>query len=275
MNFMRNILCVAACACLWPAAYAGEANPQKEILAAWETASNYRYNEAYRAFRQLRKEDDPAIEREATFGVALMLLNVQPKTTGNIARARKLFEGIAGDGGGEDLAVQSLYYIGRIYQTHQRVTDYESAARNFLLAMERGPDHAFGQLAVVRLANVWLYEPVRKTVKLERYEQLREWGADLTFGPARRDFNYVMGVACLCFDLSPERAIEHLKVLETVEVHQPRSRASLYARIGETARKLGETSTARVYFQKFLNEFPRELRTQLIRDRLNQLDAQP
>ena len=253
----------------------GLADPADSVLQAWETASNYRYNEAYRAFRRLQESDDHAIKREAVFGEALMLLNVQPKTSGNIERARQLFEGIAGESVDDDFSVQSLYYIGRIYQTHQRVTDYESSARYFLRAIKRAPNHAYGQLAVVRLANVWLYEPVPKAVKLERYEQLRGLGGNLTFRPARRDFNYVTGVACLCFELSPERAMEHLKILETVDVHQPRSRASLYARIGETARKSGDTSTARVYFQKFLDEFPRELRTQLIRDRLNQLDTQP
>ena len=253
----------------------GLADPAGDILQAWEAATNYRYNQAYRAFLRLQKTEDLSIRREAVFGEALMLLNVQPKTSGNIERARELFEGIAEERVDDDLSVQSLYYIGRIYQTHQRVTDYKSSARFFLLAIEREPDHAYGQMAVVRLANVWLYEPVPKAVKLERYERLRALGGNLTFRPAQRDFNYVAGVACLCFELSPERAMEHLKVLETVEVHQPRSRASLYARIGETARKSGDASTARVYFQKFLDEFPRELRTQLIRDRLNQLDTQP
>jgi len=252
-----------------------EPTPDQAVLQAWEKATNYRYNEAYRAFLRLKKSAATSIHREAAFGEALMLLNVQPKTAGNINRARELFITIESAGIEDDFAIQALYYTGRIFQTHQRVTDYENAARFFLRAIERAPDHAFGQLAVVKLANVWLYEPVPKSVKLERYGKLRELGENLTFRPARRDFNYVMGVACLCFDISEERAIEHLKDLEQVGLHQPRSLSSLYARIGETARKIGDNATAREYFQKFLDEFPRELRTQLVRDRLNLVETQP
>lgn len=254
-----------------PCGAAGQANYSELVAAAWERATAYNYNEAHRIFSKAIKTHHQGDTREAAFGQALMLLNYQPKTVGNIKRAGEVFESLAGAAATDDIAVLSLYFIGRIYQVHQRETDFARAAEYFLEAIERAPRHRFGQLAVARLATVWLYEPVSRNEKRSRFHRLRGIGDGLTYEPARRDFNYVMGVACLCFDLSKEYAIEHLREVEAAGLHQRRSIASIYSRIGETARQLGDIKTAEEYFAKFLAEFPREERTRLIRERLANL----
>ena len=88
-----------------------------------------------------------------------------------------------------------------------------------------------------------------------------------------RDFSYVVGVACLSLDLSKEVALQHLIVVADSELHQSRSLASIYVRIGETARQLGQYELAEKYYRTFLERFPRELRTTIIRDRIAEIEA--
>ena len=57
------------------------------------------------------------------------------------------------------------------------------------------------------------------------------------------------------------------------ELHQSRSLASIYVRIGETARQLGKYELAEKYYRIFLERFPRELRTTIIRDRIAEIQA--
>ena len=153
------------------------------LRSPWIKASEYEYKEAYREFRTLQEVLKDSELRRARFGEALMLLNVQPKTVVKIERAREIFSSMN--------------------RTRKR----------------RNSD-------ALKIWSSWVKtspEPNPKEEKLRRLENLEQLGKDLTYAPAIRDFNYVVGVACLSLDLSKERALDHLLIVAHSKLHQSRA----------------------------------------------------
>ena len=239
----------------------------------WIHASEYRYKAALKEFRALQSESTGPEKRRARFGEALMLLNVQPRTVDKIESAREIFLDIAYQEPTDELSIRSIFYLGRINQVHQSAWNWDRASLYYEELIRRWPQHPFTQMGLAKYAMVQLYQPNSKEERERRLEELEKLAETLTYPPAVRDFSYVVGVACLSLDLSKEVALQHLIVVANSELHQSRSLASIYVRIGETARQLGQYELAEKYYRTFLERFPRELRTTIIRDRIAVIEA--
>ncbi len=252
---------------------AGKNIAPDRLKSPWIKATEYRYEEAYREFRALQDVAGGNELRRARFGEALMLLNVQPKTVEKIETAREIFLSFANEGDKDELSIRSFYFLGRINQTHQVEPNWNAASRFHEELIEQWPQHPYAQLALAKYAVTQLYQPTSREEKENRLRNLEKLGKNLTFRPAIRDFHYVVGVACLSLGLSKENALEHLLVVADSDLHQSRSLASIYVRIGETARQLGKHALAIKYYRIFLDRFPRELRTTIVQDRLAEVEA--
>lgn len=239
----------------------------------WIHASEYRYKAALKEFRTLQSESTGSERQRARFGEALMLLNVQPRTVDKIERAREIFLDIAYQDPTDELSIRSIFYLGRINQVHQSAWDWDRASLYYEELFRRWPEHPFSQMGLAKYAMIQLYQPNPRDEREERLRELEKLAEVLTYPPAVRDFNYVVGVACLSMELSKEVALQHLIVVANSELHQSRSLASIYVRIGETARQLGKYELAEKYYRIFLERFPRELRTTIIRDRIAEIQA--
>ena len=258
---------------LMPLQVAGESPEDSLESRAWTLASRYRFNEARREFRQLERSDDERVSRRARYGHALALLNVIPKTVGNIEKAEELFRALAEGPESDSITVRSIYHLGRIKELHQRQPDWEAAAQFYWRMIREWPEDLFTQLAIVKLATIRIYEPTSREEKLRRYGELESLEWLLTLPAARRDYHYVMGVASLSLEISKEQALRHLLACVDAGIKSPRIRINTYCRIGVTAKQLGKFDLARKYFLRFLEEAPRDLRSRMIRDHLEELAA--
>ena len=256
---------------LMPLQVAGESPEDSLESRAWTLASRYRFNEARREFRQLERSDDERVSRRARYGHALALLNVIPKTVGNIEKAEELFRAFAEGPESDSITVRSIYHLGRIKELHQREPDWEAAAQFYWRMIREWPEDLFTQLAIVKLATIRIYEPTSREEKLRRYGELESLEWLLTLPAARRDYHYVMGVASLSLEISKEQALRHLLACVDAGIKSPRIRINTYCRIGVTAKQLGKFDLARKYFLKFLEDAPRDLRSRMIRDHLEEL----
>jgi tetratricopeptide (TPR) repeat protein len=232
--------------------------------------SRYRFNDANREFRQLEKSDDERVSRHARYGHAITLLSVIPKTARNITRAENLFRALA-EGPDDAVTIRSIYYLGRIKALHQRDPDWEAAAQFYWRMIREWPEDPFTQLAIVKLATIRLYEPTSREEKLRRYGELKALERLLNLPAARRDYHYVLGVASLSLEISKEEALRHLIACVDAGIKTPRMRINMYCRIGVTAKQLGKFDLAHDYFMRFLREAPRDLRTRMIRDHLEEM----
>ena len=164
-----------------------------------------------------------------------------------------------------------MYHNGRIQQIHQRVPDLGKASAIYREMIERWPEEMFTQIAIVKLATIQLYEPTSQEEKIRRYTELASFEDLFTFAAPLRDFHYVMGVACLSLELSKEKALHHLIACEKAGITLPVIRINTYCRIGMTAKQLGQFELAATYFRKFMTESPRDQRTQMIKDQIEEL----
>lgn len=243
--------------------------------AAWDLVIGLRFNEA----RQMFEQAPAGTERD--YGLGLTLLNAQPRTRRTLSEARRHFESVVDAEPASDRGIRSRYFLARIAQLHDYEPSWPEAERGFRELWRDHPEHLFAQLGLAKLALIRLYDPAAAGEVGTRYAELADMGRALTHPPAVRDFHYFMGIACLSLGLSEEAALQHLLQAESVGIVQARTRASLYVRIGELARRAGRQELAATYYGRFLREFPRELRTTVIRERLaamtpeNEAGAQP
>src|SRR5688572_25294668 len=75
----------------------------------WNQASRYLFQESYKLFRKLEKTGGPHL-RSARLGEALSLLNLQPKTQGNIQQAADIFSSLAGQNPSDEIGITAQYY---------------------------------------------------------------------------------------------------------------------------------------------------------------------
>ena len=258
---------------LWGCGGPERAAKEDSLSDGWELAAKYRFNEARRRSRDAaaKTEVEDRFLRMARYGEALALLNAIPKTVGNIDRADEIFAELAQGPGEDAITCRALYHRGRIQQIHVRVPDWEKSSAFYREMIERWPRDVFTQLAIVKLATIQLYEPTSPEEKRRRYNELAALESQLGFAPARRDFHYVMGVACLSLELSKEKALYHLMACEEAGIVLATIRINTYCRIGVTAKQLGRFELAAAYFRKFMTASPRDLRTKMIKDQIEDL----
>lgn len=209
-------------------------------------------------------------DRESQLGLAISLLNVQPKTESNLARAEALLREVE-RGNADDLAgITALYYRARLEQIHRLEPNGEKAARLFEELIARHAEHPFAQVAVVKLALLRLYSQARP----DRRRVLQEValsGANLTFPPAIRDFHLVLADACARWEVSDAESLAHLLAAYRSGALSGKMVGDVCVRIAELSRLQGQNAQAAEFYQKFLAAFPRDLRSFTVRRRLEGL----
>ena len=249
----------------------GAGGDADSLAQAWEKAARLLTNDAQVEFERLR-EKGGAEARAATFGTALMLLNVQPKTEGNIQRAAVLLDEVAA-AREDDLSALAGYYRARIEQTHRLKPEREKAVELFTQLIERYPTHPAAQFAVVKRALIEIYDGSPREEKRRRMELLAQTASNLTYAPARRDLHMLLADSYARLFQDDEQALKHLLAADQAGIVRSKSRGSVWVRIGELAGRLGRTDVATEYYRRFLATYRRDSRHYTIEQRLKTLGA--
>lgn len=244
----------------------------ESLAEARRLAAQFLFNDAHAAYR--RAEAEPSAAREARFGQALTLLNVQPQTTGNVALAARLLDRLVAETETEesDLAVAARYFRARIDHLHLSPPDVAAAAQRYAALYRAHPDHPLGGQALVKLAILQLYD---RDDTRERGAQLEEWAAaaaGLADPVARRDLHLVLGDAAQFFALPPAVALAQLRAGYALGVEELGARASLLVTMAELARASGQSEVAAGYYREFLANFRRDTRVATVRERLREME---
>lgn len=212
--------------------------------------------------------------RETRFGEAVTLINVQPKTDGNLDRAAALLTAIMEEDSSDSLGVSARYYLARIAQIHRANPDNATALRLYRELSEISSPHPLAQRAVVQLALMELFEPRLAPAEVRaRFDRLAARGATLTEPSAVRDFNLVMGDAALRFNLGDGTALDHLLAADRSGIARATSQRDTWIRIAELGRRTGRNDVAITYYQRFLEKFLRDSRRRMVTERLTPLLA--
>ena len=238
---------------------------------AWELSRRYQFNEAVKAFSDKDDITSPSVAAEAHFGLAVNLINRQPKTRANIERARRILEGLLAAEPESDLGIAARYFLGRIAQLHLQEPDIESAIEHFGYLVEHHPDNFWGQVAATKYGFLNLYQvmPIKERTAL--FMDLEKLADHLTSPYLRSNFHFMLGTAAVRFRKLPERALEHFIQAERFGLIKGRARTDGLLRIGELARELERWDVAERYYQQYLDEFRRDPPRDLVKDRLTEV----
>lgn len=250
---------------LVPSVHAATSN-EAALAEAWQQTALNLFNDANLSFAELSG-------REARFGEAVTLLQVQPKTNANVDRAVALFGEVLAENAGDKLGITARYYLGRIEQLHRSPINPEAAAGHFRQLVQEYPAHPMAEQALVKLALIELYGNATDVERQAAFERLAGSVATLKTADAIRDLNLILAEAGLRFGQSPAMALDHYIAAEQAGIHLTTVRGSVLVAIGELARQVGRVDVARRYYELFLQDFQRDTRRRLIRERLAALPA--
>lgn len=252
-----------------PWAAAAAPTPEQTFQEAWNDAASLRATDANRLFEGLQaKKELPA--RDVVFGVALTLLDVQPKTDQNIARAADLFAQVAKENPDDEIGQEARFFLARVAQTHQRPADLAKAEQLYRALFHDHPESVTGQLALEKAALVCLYANTAPADIPARYAEFEKLGAGLANPDptAAVAFHLALGLAAIEFGLSPEKAFDHLAAAEKLGVPGAAAHATNLVRLGRLAQKMGRKDAELLYWGGFIRDFPHDVRNYVIRQEL-------
>jgi tetratricopeptide (TPR) repeat protein len=240
---------------------------------AWDEAAALMVQESYSAFSRAldQKIGDP---REAQYGLALTLLNRQPKTNGNIALATDLFTRLQTSNPNDDIGISSLYFLARIAQVHEHEPDIAKALTIYEQLVREHPDHFLAQLAIVKISVLKLYTGANVEAKKKALRDIDKMTPLLMEPSLRCEFDYLVGTACIRYRLGDERAMQLLIEADSLGIPIQTAAANARVRIGNLALRLGRKDIAARYFERFIEDSPRDQRAFTIREILSQLHSE-
>lgn len=250
-----------------PLARSAEATADPAALReVWQTSALNLFKDAHHSFSDLSG-------REARFGEAVTLLQVQPKTSSNINHAATLLEQVLADNPGDELGIAARYYLGRLEQVHRMPVNPTAATAHFNTLIQEHPGHPLTEQAIVKLALIELYSPDDAAARLAAFERFTALADTLATADARRDLNLTLGAVALRFDLGQDRALKRYLAAEQAGIHLTTVRSSTLVTIGELARKTGRHDIAREHYLLFLKDFQRDERRLMVKEALATLPA--
>lgn len=238
----------------------------------WHDAILLLYNDAHRTFRQgsLEQTDD---SREWRLGQALTLLNLQPRTDTNISRSESLLDELVAENAGDEIGIVSRYFLARINQVHRLTPDPEAALQAFRALLDDQPGHLFGQYAGVKWALTYLGTAPTPESRRERLLEIETLIPAITLPGPAKDFHLFLAESAERYSSDPAKSLEHLLTAVNLGISKRNLRGDVYVRIGEIARDLGRTTLALEYHHRFIDEFPRDLRTFTITRTVEEMEA--
>jgi len=244
------------------------ANPVS-METAWEQAEVNLFNEAHTAFKKLKGQRG-VDERERGFGEAVTLLNVQPRTPGNITRAEKMFAALAEE---DDLyGYLASYYLARIWEDYTSPPQIDRAKVAYRELLKKNTGNPLVEGSAVRLA---LIEEASERDPAKRQEVLlaaRSLAENLQTREGRRDFHLNLGLALVkAGDLSA--GLEELLAADAEGITSPLSERGAWITIAEAARLSGKKEIAAEYYRKFLKKYERDVRSHTLAEHLAEIEA--
>lgn len=205
---------------------------------------------------------------------ALSLLSRQPMTQGNIAEAERICGELAADKQPSKIPLIAGYLYARIAHVHRIPADLDAASARYETLWKNHPLEIPGQQSLVKQATIELYRDKPNFQK--RFSAYAAAAPGFTSPEAKRDLHLVLADAAQRFGLPDATVLAHVQAALAAAPSQPALKADLLIRIAELARLTGHRAEAASHYQRFIDEFPRDGRRTLARERLNALgEASP
>lgn len=243
-----------------------------ELTAGWQALANYRAAQALPVFDRALAGGNAAVAREAKFGRAVALLDLQPVSDSQVAEARTLFTTLA-DSGADDYAQGARFFLGRIAQHHLVEPDAAEAARQFRQLIAEHEDSVWAQSALSRLALLEIYELDPAAPPATRLATAEKLLAHAHTPSAQSEVHLAIADAIFFYRLPPAGALPHLVAAERLGRLDWNLRSDVLVQIAELSRLAGNRPQAALFYRTFLKENPRDLRNYIVKERLGEMEG--
>jgi tetratricopeptide (TPR) repeat protein len=227
--------------------------PDPQLDAAWLDLATLKVSDAHAAFENGYKKTG---SQESAYGLALSLLNLQPKTNRNIERAQELLRGLAARGKTDDIVINARYFLARIDQVHLAQVDPEAAIEAYRRLLEDFPDQPLAEKAVPKLASILLIRDLPNDEWEVHFDEVSALLDQLTISSNRAATQLVLIEALLRIKTDHIRA---LPILVDLLDSNPELRADLrrdfVVQAIDSARALGEDRIAADFAARFLKDY--------------------
>ena len=245
---------------LWPLFAAGGAAPA-DPNRAFESLANNRPQDV---LRWLRPDADSRADRLAW---AAGRIGTQPASDANMRQAEAVLLQL--ENGTDDLAAEAGYLRARIYQLHLSEPDFAKAAQLYTELADRQPRSHWAQLGLVKLGLLKLYVlPDSINPKADRLAAAEEVLARIQEPLLRRDLDLQIGQAGIALHQPLARFLPHLIAADQVGGLTGNAREDLMVQIGVLSERGGDWARAREYFERYLADYPTNVRAYTIRQKL-------
>ena len=243
------------------------------VEEAWSLNRTLEFNESEKRLKERNGETEED-RSERSFARAVTLFSVQPRTAGNIEEAYELLDAIVTSGAKRDIIAWSIYYLGRIDQIHRAEPQPTAALTHYGELIDRYPEHIAAQLGFIKSAIIRLYADPKEEPPAETVAALENEAEFLSIPFAKHQFHAVMADGYLFFDLSRERALEHLLAARALGSFEIIDLGGDHLRIANIAYELGKRDIALSHYLRFLEMRPKSDATYKIRERIGELEVE-
>jgi hypothetical protein len=275
LGFRRGGLIAFIAFALNPLLLRGAIDEHSALTEAWEATTLTDFGTAVQKFKTLIAAHDPAVARQAHYGLAINLLNAPPTTESSRNQAARLLtEVVAAGDSCDELTLAARYHLARIDHSHRLTPDYPRALAAYLALAEAHSVSWWGQLALQKAALIDLFS----TPPGEDYrERCNAWWArlDAFHDPViRRGFAYLMGDAFMRVLRDPAGALRCYLEAESLQLSRHDLRALMLMRTALLSRELGHTAEAVARLRRYIAEFPQTGHGPELQRIVNHLEAQ-
>ncbi len=258
-----------------PLTGATEISPES-VNEAWAHTQRYQFTQAQQGFASELERASASASRELRLGACVAMLNHPTlKTKDREASLDELAKLWGSRGEAPDqVGLWAGYLLGRWSQNYGASPDFDLANQWFELTASAGGDHPVAQLARLKSAGLWLYAPLSSNPSpVTRLSAARACGTQITDRGLRTSYLLLLVDGMLLHQVDHHQVLARLQELWSLDITAPKPRAKTLCQLGTISALAGDEEQAVRYYQQFVQEFPVDIRTQLVRDRLMELTS--
>lgn len=239
----------------------------------WEEEALLLYNSASPEINDLRGRS-MGNERLKAYAKAMGILFEAPLREENALIAKTTLDALFESNPNDDVGTASAYYLARISHKYLDQPDLVAARSAYRYIFETYPGRFFGELAFLKYLLIELYENDSEKAPLSVIVELENLGSGLTIPSMKKGFHRVLGDAYLGYELSEEKAYEHLNAAYRIDSSVPETQLELMLSLADLAEVLGRKEEAIAVLQDFLKTARRDDRRGEVASRIATLSSE-
>jgi hypothetical protein len=195
-------------------------------------------------------------------------IGAQPSSDASLREAEAVLAEL--EQGSDEIAAEAAYLRARIYQLHLAEPDFPKAAELYAGLAARQPQSHWAQLGLVKLGLLKLYLlPESTDPAADRLAPAEALLSRIHEPLLRRDLDLQIGQAGIVLHQAPARFLPHLIAAEQAGGITGTAREDLIVQIGVLSERAGNCGRAREYFERYLRDYPTNVRAFTIRRKLD------